>query len=645
MTRVEKHCCLRVMATYRCCPEEFSCPVCLEILRDPATLPCGHSYCLQCIQKHWDKAVAKGMYSCPQCRQVFNPRPTLGRNNMLMEAMKKLRVQEQDKLPSPVHSSLTSSQPAPLDESEGAVEGVPVQGGLYPQLPSTSPKLCPLHQQVLELYCCDDKESVCDECSLLGHKGHRVVRPDEEKEEKQHELEQKKEMVQKSIQAREKIIQTLPQVFQAHKNAIQGLQRDSLETFADVVKSVELMSSQVMELLQTSEASSYNRIEAHRYRLQQEISQLCKQQEELNRLANTQDSIQFLNDLVIAGAVGQAENAQLEISHPESVEAGIRSVLGTFRERLNDLCKGSLASIFRAVNDVAARAPATNAQASETGPVPNDLQVASQTTAPEMTSSNSKPEDKTSHLAAHQHPPAATARPAPELMASSNNRKPEDKTRSSAKHQHPPAATAQPAKEVATFNTENPAPKTRDEMIKFRFDPTLDPNSAYRHIRLSEGDRKATLRAENQNHPEHADRFLYWRQVMCREPLAGSPCYWEVEWTGQKVTIGVAYKDMARTAADDRSRLGHNEHSWSLYWSGTAFSLWHAGKETALAAPKARHIGVYVDQQAGILAFYRVSHNQAHQICCVETEFSAPLYPGFRFWSGVGSTITLCHLD
>uniref|UniRef100_A0A3Q3KGF7 RING-type domain-containing protein n=1 Tax=Monopterus albus TaxID=43700 RepID=A0A3Q3KGF7_MONAL len=37
-----------------------------------------------------------------------------------------------------------------------------------------------------------------------------------------------------------------------------------------------------------------------------------------------------------------------------------------------------------------------------------------------------------------------------------------------------------------------------------------------------------------QNHPE---RFHFWRQVLCREPLAGSPYYWEVEWTGQKVNL------------------------------------------------------------------------------------------------------------
>ncbi|XP_072547855.1 finTRIM family, member 86 [Salminus brasiliensis] len=573
------------MAMSSCCPEEFSCPVCLEILCDPATLPCGHTYCLQCIQKHWDKSTAKGIYSCPQCRQVFNPRPSLGRNNMLMEAMRKLRVQELDRPPasSTDRGSIDPSpQPAALrpDGAEGALEGAPVLVGLYPQLPSTSPKLCPLHQQVLELYCCDDKERVCDECSLLGHKGHRVVRPDEEKEEKQRELEQKKEMIQKSIQSREKIIQTLPKVFQAHQTVIHGLQRDSLEMFADLVKSVELMNSQVMELLRTYEASSFNHVEAHRYRLQQEISQLCKQQEELNKVANTGDSLQFLNALVTMTAVNEFGNAELEISCPEAVEAGVRSALGALRGGLNDLCKGSLASIFRCVNDAGAMAPTASAQAAETGPAPTALQAASQITV----------------------------------------------------------------KKSATFSVENLAPKTRDEMIKFRFEPTLDHNSAYRHIRLSDGDRKATLRAETQNYPEHAERFLYWRQVMCREPLAGSPYYWEVEWTGQKVTIGVAYKDMVRSTSNDSSRLGHNEQSWTLYWSGNAFSLWHAGNETSLAAPKARRIGVYLDQQAGVLAFYRVSHNQAHQICCVETEFSAALYPSFRFWSGVGSSITLCHV-
>ncbi|KAF4086170.1 hypothetical protein AMELA_G00103170 [Ameiurus melas] len=592
------------MAESSCAPDDFSCPVCLEILCDPATLACGHTYCLQCIQKHWDKASAKGQYSCPQCRQVFKPRPSLGRNNMLMEAMKKLRVGEQDKS-SPMCSSLTPSAVMSVNPSlqpaAGMADGatVPavktVQVGLYPQLPSTSVKLCPLHKQVLEFFCCDDKESVCDECSLVQHKGHRVVRPDEEKEQ---ELSKKKAKIQRSIQEREGLIQTLPQIFEAKKTAIQGLQTENLQIFDEEMKSLVLMRSQVMELLQAYEASSYNRLESHRYRLQEEISQLYKEDEELNRLTNSQDSIQFLKTLDTTDAEYVVGNAQLEILPPESIESGIRLALGAFREGLHDLCKGSLASIFRVVND-----------ASEKAPDPNNLQAASPNTAPEMTpASNSDNKPKTTTL------------------------------------QHPAASSANLEKDLTSISMEIVTPESREEMLKFRFEPTLDCNSAYRHIRLSDGDRKATLRAENQNYPEHTERFVYWRQVMCREPLAGSPYYWEVEWTGQKVTIGVTYKEIGRSTADDGSRLGHNEHSWSLYWSGTAFSVWHAGKETVLAAPKARRIGVYVDQQAGVLAFYRVSHNQAHQICCVQTEFRGALYPAFRFWTGVGSTITICPL-
>ncbi|XP_026861605.2 finTRIM family, member 86 [Electrophorus electricus] len=604
------------MAMSSCPPEIFSCSVCLEILCDPATLPCGHSYCLQCIQKHWDKA-AKGVYSCPQCRQVFNPRPSLGRNNMLMEAMKKLSVREQDRPPSPVCSSMDPSPTVSTDSSSHFQQALPRgdgaqgtdEGGLYPQLPYSSPELCSLHHQLLELYCFDDKERVCDECSFLGHKGHRVVRPDEEKNEKQQELAQMKAMVQKCIHDRERIIQTLPQTFQAHKNAIQDLQRDSLGIYTEAMKCVESMNSHVTELLQNYESSYYNRIEDQRYRLQQEICQLYKQEEELNRMANTEDSIQFLNWFFSMAAAEQVGSAELQISQPEAEASRIRSAIGAFGEGLQVLFKGSLANIFRTVNDVAESAQ--TAQTSAASSVPGNPTVVSQKSAPASDKSDSKA--------------TGTA-----LVTSTL---------------HPPPPPANSVKESASFSVENPAPKTREEMLKFRFQPTLDHNSAYRHIRLSDGDRKATLRAENQNYPEHAERFLYWRQVICREPLAGSPYYWEVEWTGQKVTIGVAYKEMGRSTSDDSSRIGHNEHSWGLYWSGSAFSLWHAGKETALAAPKAHCIGIYLDQQAGVLAFYRVLHKEAHQICCVETEFSGPLFPSFRFWSAMGSTITLCQLD
>lgn len=86
--------------------------------------------------------------------------------------------------------------------------------------------------------------------------------------------------------------------------------------------------------------------------------------------------------------------------------------------------------------------------------------------------------------------------------------------------------------------------KTRS-LPSVRFEPSMDPNTVYRHVLLSDGGHKATMRAENLNPPDHPERFHFWRQVLCREPLAGSPYYWEVEWTGQKV--GVSARRMIHT--------------------------------------------------------------------------------------------------
>ncbi|XP_077422262.1 finTRIM family, member 86 [Vanacampus margaritifer] len=585
--------------------ETFVCSICLETLKDPATLPCGHSYCLACIQSHWDKGNTKAQYSCPQCRQIFKPRPTLAKSTLLVEALEKLRTNSLAQKPSTDVSSAMPSEPIYM---EILPDTGPRQGSVYPQLPAVAARPCPQHNQPLDLFCHDDRECVCVVCCQHRHKGHRVLKPEDERKERQKELTQMQAEVARRGQETEKTLKELPNVARQYKALVQALQQERLDMFSDLVNAVTLTGTQVGELLGAHERSFGSQIEGRIHRLEQEMVQLHWKGEELSRMADMQDHICFLKNFLTMEMASPTGGTQEPIlCKEEAVVADAHSVFKELQESIKELCKSSLAKLTTLLNE---------------DPVASRSEGA---TAPNIMPANGF---STVQTTVYETPnPAPLPLPRPQASANEASAPP------------PPFPPPQPQALV------NPEPKMREELLKFRFEPTMDPNTVYRHIQLSDGGRKATLRAENLNPVDHPERFLYWRQLLCREPLGGSPYYWEVEWTGPKITIGVAYKDMDRQSSDDRSRLGHNPLSWSLYWSGTGFSFWHNNQERLLGSSKGRRIGTYLDQHAGILAFYRINNDKAHLIHRHVTQFSGPLYPGFRFWGGVGATVKVCHLD
>lgn len=56
---------------------ELTCPICLKLFSDPVSLPCGHIYCLACLQ-----TMGEGLdqHSCPECHAEYTGSNALVRN-------------------------------------------------------------------------------------------------------------------------------------------------------------------------------------------------------------------------------------------------------------------------------------------------------------------------------------------------------------------------------------------------------------------------------------------------------------------------------------------------------------------------------------------------------------------------------------
>uniref|UniRef100_A0A8C4SRC8 Tripartite motif-containing protein 16-like n=1 Tax=Erpetoichthys calabaricus TaxID=27687 RepID=A0A8C4SRC8_ERPCA len=195
--------------------------------------------------------------------------------------------------------------------------------------------------------------------------------------------------------------------------------------------------------------------------------------------------------------------------------------------------------------------------------------------------------------------------------------------------------------EAPIFTLQPPEPQSREEFLQYFCPLTLDINTAHRDLRLSQGNKKVTHERTKAEYPDHPDRFDCWYQVLCREVLTGTRCYWEVECSGGDVVIGFAYKGLSRKGQGLDSLFGLNDKSWCLWSCDSQYLLCHNNKWTEIGAPYSPRIGVYLDWPAGCLSFYSVSHTMTllHRF---NTSFTEPLYPGFGF--GRNSSVTIGHL-
>uniref|UniRef100_A0A8C6Q3J3 FinTRIM family, member 82 n=1 Tax=Nothobranchius furzeri TaxID=105023 RepID=A0A8C6Q3J3_NOTFU len=561
-------------------PDYFSCSLCANLLKDPVAIPCGHSFCMDCISGYWNEADYTGIYICPQCKITFTQRPVLRPNATLSMVAEKIKK-------SGLNISLSTSQgnvyAGPTDVPCDFCTGKKLKAvksclnclasycekhlrphyesatfkrhKLVDELGNLDRKICPQHQKSLELFCRTDQMCICALCTVSEHRGHDIVSAEAERGEKQKLLGVSQTEIRQKCQERMKELEELKTAVDSLKNSAQRAMVESQKMFEDMIRSIERMRSEVTKLIGINEKAAFNQAETLIERLEQEIDELKKKESGLKQLYSTEDHIHFLQNFNYLCTPTDDGFIPKVTVNPDFSFGAVRKAVAEIKERLEEFGREELLKISKTVNEV----------------------------------------------------PVYT-------------------TESRTLERRSRGETDQDIKVVLNY------------LLSDFCQLKLDPSTAYKELYISDNYRKVIRTRDLQPYGDNPERFDSFAQVLCREALSGGRFYWEIEWSGE-FSIGVAYKGISRKGKGSLCLLGYNDKSWSLLCSDSGYSAWHNRVDKPVSGPHSSRIGVYLDHTAGVLAFYSIGSSMTllHRFI---TTFVEPVYPGF----GVGTSVKICNL-
>ncbi|TKS68780.1 E3 ubiquitin-protein ligase TRIM39 [Collichthys lucidus] len=341
-------------ANYLPSEDQFLCSICLDVFTDPVSTSCGHNFCKNCIDEHWNTT---DQYLCPMCKKVFNTRPELNVNTLFSEMVSQFRQSAQQKANSS-SSEQQVSKPGevPCDVCTGTkIKALKsclncltsyCETHLEPHLTASGLKrhqlidpvenlegrMCTKHDKPLELFCKSDQTCVCMLCTVLDHKTHKVVPLKEEYEVKKAKLGKTETEIQQMIQKRQQKIREIKHSVSISKGDSDRELAKGVQVFTSLKESVEKGQAELIETIKTKQKTTEKQAEILIEELEQEISELMKKKTEVEHLSQSEDHLHLLQSV-----------QSLNIHHPlptkdwTEVSVSLSSYEGTVRRAVAQL--------------------------------------------------------------------------------------------------------------------------------------------------------------------------------------------------------------------------------------------------------------------------------------------------------------------
>ncbi|XP_037537328.1 E3 ubiquitin/ISG15 ligase TRIM25-like [Nematolebias whitei] len=581
----------------------FCCSVCSNLLTNPVTVPCGHCFCMSCINNHLDQKDHVGIYSCPQCRDIFVKRPVLVKNTMIAVVVEQLKKTEAQALVEEQNTRFGVKKPfvqghVSIDDCYARPEDVACDVcserkfkavksclqclvsycGTHLQPHNDVPPLrkhklveatadlqenvCSQHQEVMKMFCRTDQRCICYVCSKDDHHGHNKVSIEAERIERQKELQSARQRIQLRIQERGKDLS----VFQQEEDAINEFTDDALanaeKVFTELIYTIEKKLSHIKESLQSRQNSEVGRFTTVRDRVKKEFDDLNRKDAKLDELSRTENHIHFV---VNFPSLSHLDDSKYQPTHRfrrqrnfEQVTVAVAEARNKLQEALNEEYE-KIQNAITGTNGLPSVAHAEQA-------------AAVFETSHDFMQKNKDPGQTSNHLV------RSTS------QISLNNLEFEKPS------PHTLLARASTKDKLNNF-------QNRANFLKYAKDITLDPSTANLHLAITNENREAVFVGEELAYPSHPDRFAYSWQVLSRECFTGR-CYLEVERSGKGVMVALAYKNISRAGTFNECMFGQNNKSWALDCFKNSGEFRHDSVKTSIPGIWSSRIGVYLDHQA-----------------------------------------------
>ncbi|GCC31539.1 hypothetical protein chiPu_0009998 [Chiloscyllium punctatum] len=565
--------------------DSLLCGICLEMFKDPVTIPCGHSFCLKCIQSYWDQDMNGGGHCCPQCQEGFTPRPQLFRSHVLCRVVEDFASSKGSFSEDPVvgpddvvcdfctHTKLQAEQSClvclasfcrfhlkPHQENEVFQHHI-----LTHPVKKLSQRWCPIHGKALDLFCRTNQTFICSVCTTKEHKNHETVTAEEEG------ADRKEKLFQKGHEAEAKIKKTLIEIRLLQQN-VDSIISSSLKvgceirgTFSAMTEAIEEATEQVTGLVENTVQAALSQADSIRSQLEQKCEELREEEQQLKTLSKSSDHVMLVQESLSLNSPSQMWDIPV----------------------FNCNVEAKLTYASKVVTDLSAL-------------VTGYLRAAVR----QLKSNKIREQDRD----------IPTVTPLP----------------------HVPPLHLETREDFLPY------------AVNLTFDPNTVNNYLRLSAGNQTVTECYPESQAYPNHPERFDSLwqvlcseslacgkYYWEvqgQTYTHNFLA---------------KVGVVYGRMKRKGAERSCCIGENAMSWCLnvYPDGGTwlrFSTRHRNKGIILPATRCERIGVYLDTEAGTLSFYAFS-DRIILLYSFQAVFTEPLYPAFGLYSN--SSITIQQFD